>query len=221
MNAANFNMLILVVLILITLILVYICYSNEEYYEITVSGLYQGAVGTAKDFSKYTNEKWHKLKQELKLHYKEALVRKLLKFLNNSNFTYLGENQKPSPGIDLIERETVTTGASLLQQFCLVTNKYSKSESKAWLMNVLRKNFDDYLIEQWKMKSTLHRAILSLGQNFGFLTGDEILHKYMKEIIDEDYEYILNKLKIFENKQGYNVCTGEKTSVFKKIFGKK
>ena len=219
MNAANFNMLILVVLILITLILVYICYSNEEYYEITASGLYQGAVGTAKDLSQYANEKWNKLKHELKLHYKEALVRKLLKFLNNSNFTYLGKIQEPSPGINLIERETVTTGASLLQQFCLVANKYSKSESKAWLMNVLRQNFDDYLIEQWKMKSTLHRAILSLGKNFGFLTGDEILHKYMKEIIDEDYEYILNKLRSFENKQGYNICTGKKSSVFGKIFG--
>jgi hypothetical protein len=220
MNTSQFNIIVLVILLIIVFISVYLIKSGDEYYEMTASQIYQGASMTAKDLSQYVTEKWNKLKYYLKVHYKEALVRKMLKFLNNSNFTYLGKIQDPNlaSDINLIPRETVTNGPSLLQQFCAVANNNSKQVSKAWLMNILRNNFNDYLIEQWKMKSTLHRAILSLGQNFGFLTGDEILQKYMKEIINEDYDYILNNLKTFENKQGVNICTGKKSSLFGKFF---
>lgn len=187
--------------------------SKNEKYEINVSDVYKGAVGTAKDLSSYARKKWEQLKYDLKNDYKETLIRKMLKFLNNSNFTYLGKIQDPKAP-NLIKRKTVTPGASLLQQFCLVANNHTKQHSKTWLLRVLEDNFDDYVIEQLKLKSSLYSAILSLGNNFGILINNKVLQEYMKEIIDEDYEYILDQLKVFENKQGVNICTGKKSSFF-------
>jgi hypothetical protein len=230
MKATNHHILIIILVSIVIVLLIWQSMKSSkpttvqtssnvpvrgEYYEMTASQVLEGASKTSKDLADYVANKWKELKYHLKIHYKEALIRKLLKFLNNSNFTYLGKIQDPKYP-NLILRKTVTSGPSLLQQYCLMAKK-GDAISKAWLMNILTNNFNDYLNEQWKMKSALHRAILNLGQNFGFLTGEEILEVYIKEIIDDDYNYVLTALKQFENKEGVNICTGKKSSFFSRL----
>jgi hypothetical protein len=208
--------LLLIVLILSIVIIFQLKkQKDDEYYEFTTDKLVSGTLATAKDLKNYSSEKWIQLKKFLKKHYKEMLIRKLFKFLNNSNLQYLGKVQDPTinPEIKLKYRKTVTDldEPTLLQSFCTRV-KNNKEQSKKWLLLLLQNNIHDYLYEQWKLKSTLYRAILSLGENYGFLTGEEILQKYINEIIHEEYDLIIDHLMKFVNYEGINVCSGKKQS---------
>jgi hypothetical protein len=78
--------LLLIVLILSIVIIFQLKkQKDDEYYEFTTDKLVSGTLATAKDLKNYSSEKWIQLKKFLKKHYKEMLIRKLFKFLNNSN----------------------------------------------------------------------------------------------------------------------------------------
>jgi hypothetical protein len=208
---------LLIIMIILSIIIIYQLnkQKDDEYYEFTADKLVSGTIASAKDLKNYSLEKWYELKAFLKKHYKEALIRKLFKFLDNSNLQYLGKVQDPTinPQIKLKLRKTVTgpNESTLLQSFCSRV-KNNKEQSKKWLLLILQNNIDDYLTEQWKLKSTLYRAILSLGENYGFLTGEEILQKYINEVINEEYDVIIEQLMKFVNYEGINVCSGKKQS---------
>ena len=217
-----YNYIILgLAIILVVLLIILLCRPEEEYYrELTASKLISGSLQTGKDLINYTSEKWLQLKNFLREHYKEALIRKMLKFLNNSDLEYLGPDQDiiKNPYLRKRKLRTSYNTPNLLQMYCKFANT-TKDNGKQWLINIMKTNFDDYLYEQWSLKSTLKRAILSLGQNFGLMTGEDILNKYILEIINENYSEILSKLTAFENKNGINVCSGKKKSIISKLFG--
>lgn len=205
----------LLIIIFILCIVIIKKQRDNENYEFTADKLVSGTISTAKDLKDYSMEKWYELKAFLKKHYKTALIRKLFKFLNNSNLKYLGKVQDPTanPEIKLMLRKTVTqSGESTLLQSLCARVKNNKEQSKKWLLLILQNNIDDYLYEQWKLKNTLYRAIISLGQNYGFLTGEEILQKYINEVINDEYDLIVDELMKFVNYEGINVCSGKKQS---------
>ncbi len=219
----NYNYIILGLAILIVILLIILLYKHkdeQEYYrELTASKLISGSIQSGKDLINYTSEKWLQLKNFLREHYKEALIRKMFKFLNNSDLEYLGPDQNIDKNPYLRKRKLRTSynTPNLLQMYCKFANT-TKDNGKQWLINIMKANFDDYLYEQWSLKSTLKRAILNLGQNFGILSGEDILNKYILEVINENYGEILSKLTAFENKNGINVCSGKKKSIISKLF---
>lgn len=213
-----------VICIALIILLVIVCLiikniHNKENYEVTAGKILSGTVQTGKDIANYAKEKWVQLKNYLKKHYREAMIRKMFKFLNNSGLKYLGPDQDFAKNEFLKQRMLYTEAGkpTLLQRFC-VLSKENKEKSKMWLINLMKMNFNDYLHEQWKLKSTLKRAILALGENFGFMSGEDILNKYILEIINEDFDGIITALNAFENKEGVNVCAGKKKSILSKLF---
>jgi hypothetical protein len=212
---------LLVIILILSIVIIY--KKNNEYYEFTADKLVSGTISTAKDLKDYSTEKWIKLKAYLRKHYKEQTIRKIFKFLNNSNLQYLGKVQDPTinPEIKLKQRKTITKlgEPTLLQSFCTRV-KNNKEQSKKWLLLILQNNIQDYLYEQWKLKNILYRGILTLGENYGFLTGDEILEKYINEIINEEYDIIVDHLMKFVNYEGINVCSGKKQSKIGSLFNK-
>jgi hypothetical protein len=192
----------------------------EQFRHITATQVATGTVKTVKDLGAYGKQKWAELKIYLRKHYKEDMVRKMLKFLNYSTLVYLGKLQDEAiaakDGLKLRKRK-LRTNVDLLTQFCAEVKK-NPNTAKQWLIKIISANFDDYLYEQWALKHTIWRAVLGLGENFGLMTGQDILNNYMLDIIDTDWPYILEALKNFENKAGVNVCTGKKTSILSRFF---
>ena len=221
----HFHYYVLILLIIIISIIFYIIKhlkdEEEEYYAPSLDKIVSGTVTTAKDLKGYALEKWYQLKAYLQKHYRDALIRKIFKFLNNSNLVYLGKIQDPKLNPQIKQRKTVTgqNEPTLLQSFCTRVRN-NKEQSKMWLLAILKNNIYDYLFEQWKLKNTLYRAILGLGENFGFLTADEILEKFINEIINEEYDLIVERLQAFENKEGINICSGKKPSTIGKFLKK-
>ncbi len=203
------------------LLVIFATQYTEEYVDVTTVA--KGTIQSAKDLAGYAQEKWIQLKDYLRNHYREALIRKMFKFLHNSRLIYLGPEQDPKKDSTIRKRKTVTSESqdTLLQLLC-AKMKSNPSTARTWLINVLKVNMDDYLFEQWKLKNPIYRAVLAMGENFKFLTGEQILNKYLIELLmnEEDYADIRKSLKEFE-RYGVVVCSGKKTggllSYIKKI----
>jgi len=205
--------LLCIIIILLLVFLLVNSQHNEEHY-IDVTTVAKGTVQSVKDLSSYAQEKWIQLKDYLRNHYREALIRKLFKFLHNSRLTYLGREQDPKKDSTIRKRKFITQPGepTLLQMLCAKV-KSNPTSARTWLINVLRLNMDDYLYEQWKLKNPMYRMVLSLGENFKFLTGEQILDKYLIELLmnEEDYADIRRQLKEFV-RDGIRVCDDKLTA---------
>ena len=215
------HIIILVLLLVLIGLLLWNHSIQEEQYEFTVSKLATGTAKTLTDVKDYAKEKWYQLRAYLRKHYREAAMRKIYKFLNNSNLQFLGKNQDIKENPTLKRRKTITGYGkpTLLNQFCAVS-KQGKQAARKWLTTIMKDNFEDYLYEQWKLKHTLYRAILSLGENFGFMTGEDILGNYILDMINDDDEFtlLIDRLNKFETNEGLNVCTGKKSFKLSSLF---
>ncbi len=223
MNHNQFSKFCFLLLLIIAILSILIIYKlnnpSIENYRVSLSlnEIMNNLDNKISDIKYYSQDKIEELKDYLKNIFKnnfmDIIIRKLFKFLNNSEMKYLGKNQdiKTNPNFKLRKTITGIDEPTLLEMFATRV-KIDKNSAKKWLLNLIKDNLDDYVYEQWKLKNTLYRAILSLGNNFGFLTPEDFLKKFLMELINEDYNDIVNQVNSFVNKNGINVCSGKKTT---------
>ncbi len=201
----------LLLIILVLSIIIIFKLKNEkddEYYRISYDDFLYKINSLTEDLNIYSKEKIENIKQSLinmiKLYLFNTIVRKLFKFLNNSNLKYLGKNQTTNNK----PRKTITNinNPTLLQSLCIKAN-INKEQAKRWLIRLIKDNINDYIYEQWKLKNTTSNKLILktlMDKNISF---DELLTAVIYQILDNDFDMVLNNLMNFKDKNGKLVCS--------------
>lgn len=217
MNHNQFSKFCFLLLLIIAILSILIIYKlnnpSIENYRVSLSlnEIMNNLDNKISDIKYYSQDKIEELKDYLKNIFKnnfmDIIIRKLFKFLNNSEMKYLGKNQdiKTNPNFKLRKTITGIDEPTLLEMFATRV-KIDKNSAKKWLLNLINDNLDDYIYEQWKLKDSFYNKLyLLIFSKVKMISFNEVLESVLNIIINNDFDFIVDKLKQYKDKRGINI----------------